>query len=65
MNDTSKVGIKQQIQAATSESQIIGLLNTIRGYRLAHPSTIRKCEREATKRIEFLRAQNETPKRKK
>lgn len=57
MNDNNKVGIKQQIQAATSQHQITSLLAKIRGYRHAHPSTIRKCEKAAIIRLEQLNAQ--------
>jgi hypothetical protein len=54
MNDASNVGIKQQIQVADSISKIESLLAKVRGFSRAHPSTVRKCEREAKKRIAFL-----------
>ncbi len=51
MNETPKLGIKEQIQKAQSAKAIETLLARIRNYQRAHPSTVRKCERAATKRL--------------
>ena len=57
MNHTPKVGIKQKIQSAISRKEIETLLATVRNYSHAHPSTVRKCEREAEKRFAQLNAE--------
>jgi len=57
MNDTQTVGIKQQIQQAKSLKEIDQLLAKAKAFTKAHPSTIRKCEREAIKRAGELEGQ--------
>lgn len=54
MNDTQKVGIKQRIQQAKSLKEIDALLAKAKAFTKAHPSTLRKCEREAIKRAAEL-----------
>ena len=54
MNDTHKVGIKDQILSATSISQVKSLLTAVKSYKHAHPSTVRKCERAAATMIRKL-----------
>lgn len=50
----NKIGIKQQILAVTSENEAIRLLNEVKGYKFAHPSTVRKCDKAAKVRISQL-----------
>lgn len=50
-----KRGIKERIEAGVSIWEINSLLTEIRGYKKAHLSTIRKCERAAERRLQALR----------
>ncbi len=50
----SKIGIKQQIQTASTIEEVKSLLATARSYRDMPPNRLRLCEREAEKRIQKL-----------
>lgn len=54
LNDKPKVGIMQRIRVCNSFAEIELLLATIHGYKHAHPSTVRKCERVAQQRVDEL-----------
>lgn len=47
----NKVGIKQQIQQATTSVMVNTLLLEAKGYKQMTPATLRKCERAAKARL--------------
>ena len=54
--NNKQVGIKEQIKAAVSKTEVEILLRTARNFKYIHPSTLRKCEKEANIRIAKLGA---------
>lgn len=55
MNDTQRpIGIKQQLQAASSKEEVSELLTIGSAFTHASPKTIRSWERVAKARLSFL-----------
>jgi hypothetical protein len=54
VNDASRVGINDRIKTASSSLEIKLLLRKVRAFKKAHPATIRKCEKSAQQRLQFL-----------
>ena len=52
MNNKQKVGIKQQLEAATDKTQVEMLLEQVRSFNLVSNKTLRRCERTAKAKLE-------------